>query len=62
MYTASIPHADFTIFTLLFSVTYQDKTWDVLVRKQVRYGYAHQTDFDLRPLACKKVTNVKIGL
>ena len=46
----------------IFSVTYQDKAWDVLVRKQARYGYAYQTDFELRPLECKKVNTVKIGL
>ena len=27
-----------------------------------RYGYAYQTDFELRPLECKKVNTVKIGL
>ena len=43
-------------------MTYQDKAWDVLVRKQARYGYAYQTDFELRPLACKKITTFQIGL
>ena len=33
-----------------------------LFEKEARYGYAYQTDFELRPLACKKITTFQIGL
>ena len=39
-----------------------DKASNVLVKKQARSGYAYRTDFGLRPLVCKKVSTVQIGL
>ena len=38
----------------------KNKAWTVLVHKHVRYGFADQTDFEQRPLACKNVSTVQI--
>ena len=37
-------------------------TWPDFALFRVVRPYAYQTDFEIRPLACKKVTTVKIGL
>ena len=44
------------------SAAYHDKAWAVFFQKQVRYGFATLTDFELHPLACKNVTTVQIRL
>ena len=44
------------------SAAYHDKVWVVLFQKQVRYGFAIQTDFELHPLSCRNVTSVLIRL
>ena len=42
--------------------SYHNKAWIVLFQKQLRYGFATQTDFELGLLVCKKVTIVQIRL
>ena len=44
----------------LSSAAYHNEAWTVHFQKQLRKGVATQTDFELGPLVCKKVTIVQI--
>ena len=62
-----IPRADFSSFCppppyLVGPSVYHIEACTVLFQKQLQYGFATQTDFELGPIVCKEVNIVQIRL